>query len=183
MATMSSCGELVAVLPKLSRMGRTLAGSAEQAAMLLHLGSIEQLGMPRMSDLAAHLQLSQSTMSRRVGELRTAGLVHVIPDPDDGRSQHVGLTAAGESELRRRRCSTTERLTERLAAWSDEDVAELVDLLDRLGSTAQPAQHGQHGGVRSTRVEPIHPKPIQPEPIQPEPPHSPSRAREESTQR
>lgn len=140
MATVRSCGALVTVLPKLSKLGCALAGSSEQAAMLLHLGAIEQLGAPRMSDLAAHLQITQSTMSRRLSELRLAGLVQFTADPDDGRSFHVELTGKGDSALRQRRSATTERLHERLEQWSDADVEELTNLLGRLSRTVQPVR-------------------------------------------
>lgn len=45
--------------------------------------------------MAAAIQVSRATMTSTVNRLARRGLVHVIPDPADGRGKLVHLTAAG----------------------------------------------------------------------------------------
>ena len=53
----------------------------------------------RMSDLAERTAVSPSRMTRVVGQLETAGLVHRTPSPDDGRSYLARLAPAGLERL------------------------------------------------------------------------------------
>jgi DNA-binding MarR family transcriptional regulator len=46
-------------------------------------------------DLARAMQVTKGTMTNTLGNLERAGYVSIHPDPDDGRSKRVRLTAAG----------------------------------------------------------------------------------------
>jgi len=85
-----------------------------------------------MSELATRQGLDISTVSRRVAQLETAGLVERSADPADGRAAVMSLTPAGRevvasiSELRR------ELLEAVVADWSEDDRREFARLLARF---------------------------------------------------
>jgi DNA-binding MarR family transcriptional regulator len=135
MATTTACAALVDVFPTVLRLKRSLAATA-QVAGTAPLRAMWFLRHPRVSELAEHLHLDVSTVSRQVTHLRTQGLITTNPDPADGRSQQLSLTPDGIAELVRSRESLVAQFTERLASWDDADVETLAALLDRLGRTA-----------------------------------------------
>jgi len=135
MATATACAALVDVFPTVLRLKRSLAATA-QVTGSAPLRAIAFLRNPRVSELAEHLHLDVSTVSRQIAHLRTQGLITTNPDPDDRRSQQLSLTADGIAELERSRASLVEQFTERLASWDDADVQTLAVLLNRLGHTA-----------------------------------------------
>jgi DNA-binding MarR family transcriptional regulator len=131
-ATVSACRQLVGTLPELAKVKRLLLGSAEMGSAVLLLEAVERLGLPRPSELAADLAITESTVSRQLATLRRLEVVAVEPDRHDARSHRVGLTEKGVAELERQRRTLSARLAERLDQWRDDEVAELVALLDRF---------------------------------------------------
>src|SRR5215216_3197005 len=67
-----------------------------EARVLFEIGS--DGATPR--DVRARLGLDSGYLSRMLGSLQRDGLVEELPDPSDGRSKRLRLTAAGSSELR-----------------------------------------------------------------------------------
>jgi len=63
------------------------------AGGLVALAALDRLGPARVSQVADELQVDLSVASRQVAALHTAGYVRRVPDPQDGRSQKVKLTA------------------------------------------------------------------------------------------
>ena len=131
MATTHACATLVDVFPGVLRLKRTLTNhsSLQGSATLV---AVAELGHPRVSELAEHLHLDLSTVSRQVAQLRQRRLLNACPDPADGRSQQLALTPEGKSELRRTRRALVGELAQRLGDWDDADVEHLAHLLDRL---------------------------------------------------
>jgi DNA-binding MarR family transcriptional regulator len=105
------------------------------------LGTLDDLGEVRLSDVAATLQLDVSTVSRQVRVLTDHGLLRRRSDPDDGRASLLELTAAGRRELNRIRAHRVQVLTSATSAWPEEDRRRLLDLLDDLATQAA-AQDG-----------------------------------------
>lgn len=131
MATPHACAALVDVFPDLLRTRRTLVGSTHTPAVVA-LAVVLQRGPLRVSEVAEHLSLDLSTVSRQVTHLKTKGLLTSEPDPVDGRSQRLSVTEAGIEELRTFRRSVVDRLVEHLDGWDDGDVDDLTRLLGRL---------------------------------------------------
>ena len=141
MATAYACATLVDVFPDVVRLKRTLT-SASSVQSSTALVAVAALGHPRVSELAEHLHLDLSTVSRQVTQLRQRGLVRTCPDPADGRSQQLTLTDDGRDELRRTRRALVAELLQRLSSWDDADVEALAHLLQRLSrgdGAASPA--------------------------------------------
>ncbi|WP_369069732.1 MarR family winged helix-turn-helix transcriptional regulator [Kineococcus terrestris] len=143
MATPHACSALVDVLPGVLRTRRALAGPPGAAAALSALAAVHELGGPRVSELADHLGLDLSTVSRKVAHLRRLGLLEAVPDPDDGRSHRLSTSAAGLAELREQRRRLVGRLVDHLDDWDDDDLDRLTGLLGRFGRPAGPPGAGE----------------------------------------
>ncbi|OYO18126.1 hypothetical protein CGZ93_16380 [Enemella dayhoffiae] len=98
------------------------------------LGVLQQRGQLRLTGLAEAADLDVSTTSRHVRQLEGQGLVVGHADPADGRAKLFTLTPAGEETMRRARAERRQLLTERLGAWSADDVAALERLMTRLAN-------------------------------------------------
>ncbi|MDQ3871074.1 MAG: MarR family winged helix-turn-helix transcriptional regulator [Chloroflexota bacterium] len=87
----------------------------------------------RMQELAEHVVLSRSRVSRIVDELQREGLVVREPDPSDGRASLAVLTEHGRAALRRAApvylASIERHFTSHL---SDRDRRQLVDALGKV---------------------------------------------------
>ena len=66
-------------------------------AQYLALRRLQELGEQRMSDLATHLELTNSATTGLIERLDARGLVARRPDPEDGRGVRVAITGAGEA--------------------------------------------------------------------------------------
>ena len=133
MVSPHACAALVAVLPVLLRVKRSVVGSYGAQAVAT-LDAVHRLRQPRVSEVADQLALDLSTVSRQIAQLRQRGLLETLPDPADGRSHRLTITAAGMDALRRYRRELVDRLVEQLSSWDDTDVDTLTGLLSRLGS-------------------------------------------------
>lgn len=86
----------------------------------------------KMSGLAGKLRIDPSTATRAVQRLVDDGLAERFPSPEDGRVVMVRLTCRGRDvqravDIRRRRV-----MARVLAAFDDDERAQLADLLERL---------------------------------------------------
>lgn len=84
-------------------------------------------------DIARYLRLNRSTISRQLSGLLAAGLIRTT-DGGTGNAKPLEVTDAGRAALRRSVQLHREALDERLADWSDDDIALLAGLLERLGA-------------------------------------------------
>ncbi|NLU83664.1 MarR family winged helix-turn-helix transcriptional regulator [Rhodococcus sp. HNM0569] len=86
------------------------------------------------ADIARHLHLDRSTISRQLGGLRSRGLVEAVHER--GRAQGLHVTDAGRRALRSSRSAHEAGLRERLAGWPTDDIELLATLLARLNSAS-----------------------------------------------
>ncbi|WP_432526109.1 MarR family winged helix-turn-helix transcriptional regulator [Kineococcus mangrovi] len=138
MATPHACAALADVFPDLLRAHRELVGTHHTPAVAA-LAVVLQHGPLRVSEVAEHLSLDLSTVSRQVSHLRQRGLLVSCPDPADGRSQRLSLTPAGVQEIRTFRRAVVDRLLDHLDGWRDEEVGDLTRLLGRLVAAPVPS--------------------------------------------
>jgi len=96
------------VLDRQSR-GHILTGTQDSV-----LATAARLGPVRITELAEVEGINPTMMSRIVGKLEDAGLLHRRPDPDDRRAALVEPTAAGRELQRHVREVDLERLTARV---------------------------------------------------------------------
>jgi DNA-binding MarR family transcriptional regulator len=126
-----------------ARRSRALAGRLHPELSLVSytlLGHLEESGGCRATDLAEYYALDKSTVSRQVAVLEREGLVERQQDKADQRVQVLQLTDAGRRIL----AQVTERrraaFRDRLADWSEDDLARFASYLKRYnaGPSAAP---------------------------------------------
>lgn len=93
----------------------------------------------RPSEIAGALDLTHPTVSRHITALDAAGEIEVEPDPLDGRSYRVHLSAQGTASLARFRDDLVDRFSPALDGWSAGDAAALTVLLARLNASMTAA--------------------------------------------
>jgi DNA-binding MarR family transcriptional regulator len=89
------------------------------------LATVERHGPLTPSELAEIERVKRPTATRTLRVLAEAGLVERTPDPADGRSALVTVTAAGRERLRRLRGRKNAYLARRMRDLPAEDVAAL----------------------------------------------------------
>lgn len=83
----------------------------------------------RAIDIAAHFGLNRSTLSRQIAHLAGQGLLAYAEA--EGRGQALTVTDKGEKALEAARGEVRTSVTERLEAWSTDEVTELARMLSR----------------------------------------------------
>jgi DNA-binding MarR family transcriptional regulator len=99
------------------------------------LATIDRHGPLTPSELAEIERVKRPTATRTLGTLCDAGLVERTPDPADGRSALVSVSAAGRERLRRLRKRKNAYLARRMRDLPSEDVAALeraAEILERM---------------------------------------------------
>lgn len=89
------------------------------------LATVERHGPLTPSELAEIERVKRPTATRTLRVLGEAGLVERAPDPEDGRSALVSITAAGRERLRRLRGRKNAYLARRMRDLPDGDVETL----------------------------------------------------------
>jgi MarR family transcriptional regulator, lower aerobic nicotinate degradation pathway regulator len=111
------------------------------AAHDLSLTQLRVLGIlrdrePTMADLATYTGLERSTISGLIDRATQRGLVAKIPDPTDGRSVRVRLTAQARPLERQITAAVSERVTPLLENLNVSEQKRLTALLTKaLGVT------------------------------------------------
>jgi DNA-binding MarR family transcriptional regulator len=135
--------EPLAVLSRVSRLARHLA-LARRTAFAEHdleqfefdvLASLRRAGPPyelSPGRLLTETLVGSGTMTHRLDRLEQRGLVHRQPDPEDGRSVRVRLTARGRARVDAAFADLLDRERTLLASLSPDQQATLADLLRRL---------------------------------------------------
>lgn len=133
-------GRIEAALTRLLRGGHIqrlhdqLAGGEpriDRAAYRV-LGHIADAGPLRLSELAGHLGVDVSTVSRQVSDLERRALVARRADPLDRRAALLTLTDEGRATLDELRRLRRQVLADLLAGWPPGDRDQLSRLLQRL---------------------------------------------------
>jgi DNA-binding MarR family transcriptional regulator len=113
------------------RSNPRLDGTLDRSAYLA-LRHLAGTGPSGINDIADHLRLDASTVTRQVLAMEAAGLVSRERDATDGRRAVITATPAGHEALaatREARAAVYEGL---LADWSPADRRDLATLLGRL---------------------------------------------------
>lgn len=104
------------------------------------IGELHVSGPLTQQELCARLRLEKSTVSRLVDQLGNRGIVARKPNPDDGRSVHVTLTAKGRRLTGRLRAARSQLFADLVADMSPEDQALVLGGLTRLEAAAHARQ-------------------------------------------
>jgi DNA-binding MarR family transcriptional regulator len=122
-----SAARLRMAIVRISRRLRQEAAGAERLtpSAVAALASVERHGPLTPSELAEIERVKRPTATRILRGLTEAGLVDRAPDPADGRSALVSVTAAGRERLRRLRGRKNAYLARRMRELPPGDVATL----------------------------------------------------------
>ncbi len=123
------------VLARSARRLRQHAGDALTPSQTAALATVERHGPLTPSELASLEQVSRPTATKVLSQLQSGGLVARTPDPSDGRSALVSVTARGRERLARMRRRKDAYLSGRLRALSEserETLERAARILERL---------------------------------------------------
>ncbi len=84
------------------------------------------------SELVQHSGRDKAQIARIVKALHERGLLQSSPDPDDGRSQRIGVTAEGQALQRKMQLHRARFEKAMTAGLAEGERATLLTLLDRL---------------------------------------------------
>ena len=105
------------------------------------LATVDRHGPLTPSEFADRERIKRPTATRLIANLEADGLISRTPDPADGRSSLIALTAEGRALLREVRTRKDLFLAERLRKLSPEDRATLdraAGILERLLEDGDP---------------------------------------------
>ncbi|GLY43729.1 hypothetical protein Amsp01_097520 [Amycolatopsis sp. NBRC 101858] len=146
--------DLESVVYPLTRISEALRRAQSRAAdptrvAILRLAAGK--GRVRPSEVAAELDVHQSSITRQTRALEDAGHVRLEADPEDRRSCLISLTEPGWDEVRRLTKLGLDRFADFLRDWSPEDVRRLGELLARLETSVAAAKKRPGPGRRWQR--------------------------------
>jgi DNA-binding MarR family transcriptional regulator len=90
----------------------------------------------RATDIAAAFQLNRSTVSRQLGTLTQLGLIEQLPQDENSgkRGRVLALTDRGRQQLARSMEAHRGAMNERLADWTEDEIAAFAAVLRRFNS-------------------------------------------------
>jgi DNA-binding MarR family transcriptional regulator len=127
--------ELLTLVARLNRLATQRIRLPLPWAQARLLGTIDDQGQARISDLAELDHCSQPTMTTQVRRLEDAGLVARTPDPDDARAVRIRITPAGQkmlAQVRADRAAVIDPRIERLSEADREILSTALGALHRL---------------------------------------------------
>jgi DNA-binding MarR family transcriptional regulator len=139
--TASGARELTAAVTQLRRALRRsirldYPWESRPVAQIEVLQMLREAGAVRLGDLAARLNLAQSTVSGLVNQLVAAGLAVREADPRDRRALVAGLTPAGRAELAQWDAAHQKRLATALRTLDADDRATVLAAVPALSRLA-----------------------------------------------
>ena len=112
------------------------------------LATVEGHGPLTPSEVAEIERIRRPSATRSLRCLEDSGLVRRTPDPADGRSSLVSVTAAGRERLRRMRGRKNAYLARRMRDLPPTDVEALeraAEILERIQESERQAVEGERG--------------------------------------
>jgi len=127
----------MAIVRTARRLRQEAAGAAGELTptSAAALATVERHGPLTPSELAEIERIKRPTVTRTLRVLGDAGLVERAPDPEDGRSALVSITAMGRERLRRLRGRKNAYLARRMRDLPPSDLAALdraAEILERI---------------------------------------------------
>ncbi len=119
----------VMALVNLIRRGQARAFDTELVAVMQLLGDGRALPP---SEIADALGSPRSSVTRRIQALEVTGKIEIRPDPGDGRSYRVALSAAGQAELDSLASKGLKLFAAWVTDWTPSEVRTFSALARRL---------------------------------------------------
>lgn len=101
-------------------------------AALLHVLEHPEYGTSRLSDVAHKMGIEAPSVSRKVQQLESEGLIARVADPEDGRASVLKITVKGQQVIERLHRAHHEQFADILQDWPAGDRAAFAKLFNRL---------------------------------------------------
>jgi DNA-binding MarR family transcriptional regulator len=115
-----------------ARVGLMLCRAGESVLDWQVMGFIAREGPKSQRELADHVGLHQTGLSRRLDHLARRAMLHRVPDPADARRRLVTLTGRGKAWVRRWRPRVTDELYANVSNLGVRQQKSLIGLLTLL---------------------------------------------------
>ncbi len=86
----------------------------------------------RMQDIASYLGIEAPSVTRKVQELESQGLVSRNTDPDDKRASLITITKAGRASVKKLQQARLEQLAIAMRKWPADERSEFARLFKKL---------------------------------------------------
>ncbi len=96
-------------------------------------------GASSQAELARMAQVEQSSMAQLLNRMERDGLVKRVPDPADGRSRLISLTARASRQMPKGKLVMDEVCETALAGFTSEERTQLLRLLSRIDANLEQA--------------------------------------------
>jgi MarR family transcriptional regulator for hemolysin len=103
------------------------------------LVTLKSTGALSQAELARVAQVEQSSMAQLLNRMERDDLVKRVPDPADGRSRLISLTARASRQMPSGKLVMDEVCETALTGFSNEERAQLVCLLMRIDANLERA--------------------------------------------
>ena len=136
------------VINRAARRMRQEAGTEMRPSRASALVTAELHGPLTPSELAAIEGVKRPTATRILRGLEGEGLIERTPDPNDGRSALISITAEGRERLRRLRSRKNAYLARRMRALSAADLETLgraAAILEQMLDDGRARAEGERG--------------------------------------
>ncbi len=120
-----------------ARHVRTMGLTSCQFDIIATLGNTPGMNF---RELGERTLITKGTLTGVVDRLESRQLVRRVPDPDDGRSQIVQLTAAGETLFAEVFPAHIEYMSQAFASMEERELAGVRSALARLGRLFDPVE-------------------------------------------
>jgi DNA-binding MarR family transcriptional regulator len=128
--------ELLKLVRHLETFGRRSALYLQvDRAGYLALRMLESMGPTSTKALAMALNLDASTVTRQITALESGGFVERRPDPNDGRSSTIVLTAEGRRTMAEVEQERRQGMAALIGTWAERDKVTLGRALSRLNAS------------------------------------------------
>ena len=104
------------------------------------LVSLKHAGTLSQTELAQIAQVEQPSMAQLLNRMERDGLVTRVPDPADGRSRLISLTADAIKRMPQGKAVMDDTCKNALAGFTETERVQLLDLLQRLNSNLEGMQ-------------------------------------------
>ncbi|HEY4007679.1 MAG TPA: MarR family winged helix-turn-helix transcriptional regulator [Pseudonocardia sp.] len=125
---------IVRELHRAGQLQRRAAARSPLGPVALGLLNLAAQAPVRPSSAAAELDVPAQSITRAMGTLLAAGLVHRVGDTEDGRSYAIEVTEQGRAARDRFRAELTAQFTRHLDGWTAGEITDFAAKLHHLVS-------------------------------------------------
>jgi DNA-binding MarR family transcriptional regulator len=126
----------------------------KNASLLRLLHTVAATEPVRPSELAAHLEVHQSLITRQIRELEDEGTVSVSADPQDGRAFVVAMTEVGRKRVAELAEVGLQRFIGFLRGWDTDEIREFTRLLRKFQETRAESGESNPPGWSESPAKP-----------------------------